>query len=295
MNELGFLKQYTDAAKDSTSRTRHILLVMIVASILMFAAAWNSRLSGWGNSRLKFARATEDILNHVEAVSEPGWELKIPRDDADVYQKANESLAESRRTLYQARQTLFWNQQIRAEQVGHIQAPVLGINFDVNDLGMVGGITLIVLLIWAYYSLWHHANNLKLALDFAKEIGDNDLDEQGRNRLLYHTYQNLAMSQVFTIPPRPKTTRETQAPERFRRFLRKASKGLYTLPCLVLAAIVWHDWVTRKAGLRVNPRGTTIVLASGTGCLCVVVILTIMCFVLWRRINRTWETTAKGI
>ncbi len=298
MNELDFLPQYVDAAKDSTNRTRHILVVMIIASILMFAAVWNSRFSGWGNTRLRLARATEDIVAYEPSKSNPdpkGWQRNIKEGDREIYNKAFDQLQDSHRNHYQVQQLLFWDQQIRAEQVGRIQVPVLGINLDVNDIGLLGGITLIVLLMWAYYSLWHHAYNLRVALDFADELGDKQRDDKGINRLLFHTYQNLAMSQVFTIPPRPECIRVPQDGQRLKGLLRKASKLLYALPLAVQAIVVWHDWATRHLGYGVSVRGTYIVLATGWGCLLAILFLTVMCFSLWRKINKKWQTVADSL
>lgn len=302
MDELDFLKQYTDAAKESTNRTRHILLVMIVASILLFAAVWNSRISGWGYSRLVIARAAQDILKHDQDQRDWKNEKYRPVDlletlenknDRDRYERAKKFLSMSRVTSEQAEPALFWAQQVRAEQVGRIQVPVLGISIDVNDVGMLGGFSLTVLLIWANYSLWHHNNNLRLALDFATEVGEKDLKD-GRNRLLYHTYQNLAMSQVLTIPPRPKTKR-IGGPGFLKTTLRSVSKLLYVLPLFVQAAIVWHDWGTKEIGNMINPEATRTVLITGRVFLALILVLTLMTLFMWATINRRWWRVANSL
>lgn len=297
MKEIDFLKQYTDAAKDSTNRTRQILLVMIIASILMFAAFWNSRTRGWANSRLALAKATEHILsNQAERKEKPLIEEFKPSQSEDAqYRNARDFIHSSPiKTLQQAQDNLFWSQKIRTEQVGQIQVPVLGISFDVNDLGMLGGFTFIVLLIWVNYSLWHQSNNFKLAFDFAKELGDKETDEKRNDRTLYHTYQNLAMSQVLTIPPRPASTRPTE-PDRPKAWVRKVSKLLYALPWAVQTTVVAHDWKTREIGRLINREATNTVLITGTVFWCLIVILTIMCFYMWRKTYNTWKTVADTI
>src|SRR4051794_25498210 len=120
MKEFDFLQQYVDAAKEATTRTRQILLVMIVSSILVFAACWNSLEGSWVNQRLVDTRK-------AVGSSKPG---EVPLEQ---YFK------------------LMWMQRIRAEQVSQIHVPFLGINFDVDDLGMLGGIAFVVLLIWVNY------------------------------------------------------------------------------------------------------------------------------------------------
>jgi hypothetical protein len=306
MNELDFLQQYVEAAKDSTNRSRHTLVLMFVASILIFAALWNSRQSSWGMSRLGAARALEDIFDQEDEQKEKEKEQKEkasvlrPVNGQPRY-KAPDGLEElysrqdtTGRNLYNSREAVFWAQQIRAEQVGNIQVPVVGFRFDVNDLGMLGGLTLSVLLMWAYYSLYHHANNLKLAFDFAREVGAEQLDQQGRNRLLYHTYQKLAMHQVFTIPPRPSSVRVAE-PYRLKRLIRKAPKLLFLFPMLVQAGVVGHDWLTVSFGDRLNHRATMTVIISEWFSLFLISGLTLMGLLRWRKINREWQKTADSI
>ena len=440
MKDIDFLHQYTDAAKESSTRTRQILLVMIIASILTFVALWNTRAGGWLTWRLHQAKATVDILRNEKAQEEAAstpfnaddfinapklcGDLKnkdsllagymrsrftpdtlrsldrynpklhpprdlltalagefnrllkshslferdrfaqvrlrdktealrknieslqgreprtldimrlnrmlledafpdsisrvnevmvIPADEQELYLRAMEfTQRPPRRTLLQAEQALVWLQKIRAEQVGQVQVPVLGISFDVNDLGILGGFAFIVLLTWVNYSLWHHSNNLKLAFDFARE-----LDTKGGQRLLYYTYQNLAMRQVLTIPPRPasargvETIQPTTSPDVPRQghparssisftdklidFVQKGSKLLYALPLFVQLIIVLHDWDTSKTGWEVNPDATRSVLWAGTFFLGVIVILTGLCFYMWSKTYDTWRLVADEI
>lgn len=299
MNEKDFLHQYTQAAKESTDRTRKILLLMIVASILMFAAYWNSRSWGWTSSRLALAKATFDILdNEKQRMKNPSYpELKTPPGEEKLYDNAREYIKDwPSRTWYQAQESVFWSQKIRTEQVGQIQVPVLGISFDVNDLGMLGGFTLIVLLLWVNYSLWHQSNNFKLAFDFAESVGAKELDREGKNRILYHTYQDMAMHQVLTIPPRPGSdVPPGSKPDRFNVWIRKASKLLYALPLIVHTTVVANDWLTIKTGMRVNLKGTIIILTTGTIFWCLIAILTFLCFYMWRKTYSTWKTAADKI
>jgi hypothetical protein len=429
MKDIDFLQQYIDAAKDSSNRTRQILLVMIIASILVFAAFWNSRGSGWVNSRLRLAKAAVDILKFDEAkkkvsaspfqtedfisaanlckklkgaedpqseyirsqfssanrklldqykppqqpsealiqalvyefnrLRKSPWlyheerfakvkqqlgeetktlsekvltgelqgedltrlnrllletayaqeiasskeELKFLPEEKELYVQRAKEYAQSR-SLEQARDNLHWMQKIRTEQVSQIQVPFLGISFDVNDLGMMGGFAFIVLLIWVNYSLWHHSTNLKLAFDLAEELGAKELDDNGRNRLLYYTYQNLAMRQVLTIPPKPAsiksaagkpTASETSVTEKVVSGIQKVSKLLYLLPFIVQAIIISHDWQTLHVGMQVNPSNARYVFNAEITFLFIIIILTVICFYMWTKTYDTWRTMAEKI
>ncbi|MBC8031269.1 MAG: hypothetical protein H7Z16_14240 [Pyrinomonadaceae bacterium] len=297
MTKAELLKQYTDAAKESTDRTRRILLIMVVASILMATACWNSRSGGWVNSRLAMAKAVDDILNPNHNIPPSGIpnatliaEGKLPVGQETLYKNAQRFIKETGRTPNQAHQSLLWAQKVRVEQTSQIHVPVLGISFDVNDLGLLGGVTFIVLLMWVNYSLWHHSNNLKLAFEYARQL-ETDKDNP---RVLYHTYQNLAMHQVLTIPPRPASVKATNPGAR-KLWMRKLSKFLYALPLIVQAAVVGHDWYTSPVGLEVNWAATWIVLIAGTVFLVFIAALTVTCFIRWKETFKTWKTVADDI
>ena len=167
--------------------------------------------------------------------------------------------------------------------------PVLGINFDINDLGILGGFTLIVLLVWVNYSVWHQSTNLNIAFDFAKQ-----LEKKGEAGLLYHTYQNLAMRQVLTIPPKPASIRSSKE-DRIKVWIQKVSKLLYALPLTVQTIEVAHDWDTLDLGRLTNPSSTNIVLIAEALFLALILVLTLTCFYIWRRTYNTWKTVAEEI
>lgn len=291
MTDLDLLQQYAEAVKESTNRTRRILLIMIVASILVLSAFWNTRPEGWVNSRLQRAKATDESFGLNKTDPSPA---------------------------------LFWIQKIRTEQVSQVQVPVLGISFDVNDLGLLGGVTFSVLLIWVNYSLWHHSNNLKLAFGFARHLDEKNSEA---SRFLFHTYQNLAMRQVLTIPPRPYSTKRLPSSVKALdtesgigldsksgdkkdagdeepmydkasitvRWLRKGSKLLYGLPFLAQAIVFINDLRTWPIGYMLNPLATKVVLIAGGLSLVIVAILTVTCYILWIKAHDTWWQVAREI
>jgi len=109
MKDIDFLQQYAEAVKDSSNRTRQILLVMIIASILVFAAFWNSRSNGWISSRRTLTVAAVDMLETKRRVASARLELddivdakalcvKLKRATDPVSQYVAEHLSEETRT-----------------------------------------------------------------------------------------------------------------------------------------------------------------------------------------------------
>jgi hypothetical protein len=296
MKEHDLLQHYIDATRESTDRTRKILLIMIVASIVIATACWNTRSSGWVNSRLAMAKAVDDILVKQDpqplpaGVPTPNPVLSIAPGQDTLYKNAEELINKTGRTPNQAKQNLLWAQKVRTEQLSQIQVPILGISFDVNDLGLLGGVTFIVMLMWVNYSLWHQSNNLKLAFSFARQLDE----DEGNARWLYHTYQNLAMRQVLSIPPRPASI-VAKNPGARKLWIRKLSKSLYALPFVVQLAVVLHDWFTADLGTELNWWATLTVLVTGSVFLIFIGVLTVTCFSRWKETFETWKEVAQDI
>jgi hypothetical protein len=300
MSDYDLLHHYIEATKESTDRTRKILLIMLVASIVIATACWNTRVSGWVNSRLAMAKAVDDILvKPPDAATGTPARSVAPGQEA-LYEKADELIKSTGRTPNQARQGLLWAQKVRTEQLSQIQVPILGISLDVNDLGLLGGVTLIVMLMWLNYSLWHQSNNLKIAFAFARQLDEKsaselkDPTEENRVRWLYHTYQNLAMRQVLTIPPRAASIKKLEPGAR-KLWMRKLSKSLYALPFAVQFAVVLHDWLTAGIGKELNPWATWTVLIAGSVFLVFIGVLTVTCFGRWKETFETWNAVSMDI
>ena len=63
--ELNNLKLYLEAAIDSSTRHRRIVVIMVTASILILGTFWNSVYFGWLNSRIKVLESASVVLNSI--------------------------------------------------------------------------------------------------------------------------------------------------------------------------------------------------------------------------------------
>jgi hypothetical protein len=106
-----------------------------------------------------------------------------------------------------------------------IRIPILGVSIHVNDLGLIGGITLVVLLLLTRASLSREIKNLNYS--FKKASQANKLDE------FYHA---LAMRQLFTIPHMKGAKRN--------RFLSKAPYVVCLFPAIIFWSLVVYDLYT---------------------------------------------------
>jgi hypothetical protein len=273
------ITDYVEAASASSDRGRFVMIVMITASVLAFAAFWNARQGSWVNERLHVAR--------VGAVGcEKQWDedtrRKLPLDDQEVYDRS--------RNFYDVRhfhdckqldQVVKGLEDVQTQNVNFIKVPFFGIQFDENDLGLLAGFTFFVVLLWFRYSLVRELNNLNLTFAVAKTHS-----QQAVNL----SYDLLAMRQVLTQPPMRTSAGRNRATA--GRLSAWVPKLLYLMPLGMQMAISVDDAFTYKFGNSISPFNTT-VLYSMDGCFLLLIgLLTFLCFALSNEIDSSWGSAA---
>jgi hypothetical protein len=167
---------------------------------------------------------------------------------------------------------------IRVENVLLIRIPFFGIILDVNDLGLIGGFTFVVVLMWFRFSLWREYYNLRSSFKEAKSIQD-----------LEFCYKSLAMSQVLTVPPSLLTHQPKERP------WGKVVRILYFLPLTVQLTIMVYDGVSFQRGWVLSKFNTVFGLSFGIGFLFINALLTYWCFRLSIEIDKEWKEAADNI
>jgi len=292
-----YLKPLIEATAASASRFRRVLIVMIIASILAFGAFWNARRGSWLNSRIDVALLGNEYLTLKDKVSRIESELTYGPSDprmtalyeqkkelegnvkSDKYEDAKawlkyrgmqdrEQLAESVKKLEQA----------RVDSVLLIKIPFFGIVVDINDLGLLGGFTFVVILMWFRFSLWREYFNLISTFREAKTLEH-----------LGFVYRSLAAQQVLTVPPALSEIPPIEKP------WGKVVRVLYFLPVLVQVIILIYDIVSFKVGLSISRFNSYFGVLMSASFLYLSMILTSLCLQLSRHIDKEWEDTANTI
>lgn len=230
-----------DATQGSSDRARWVLLTLQVTCIVIFMALWHETPFAWTYSRLQTAQAAVWLLdcgtNHPENADSAaaGSQDKHPEChyidtngkpldrpfSADEIRRAQRFLAEWRLPPEQAREQLKELQESMVNRAMNVSVPFLGITLDVNDLGLLGGASFLLLLVWFYYSLQREERNVAALFQATR---DEDLSD---------VYELLAMTQVLTIPPRPAASPS--------RFWGKLPALLFWMPSLVQILVLLND------------------------------------------------------
>jgi hypothetical protein len=216
------IQDYLDASSEASKRTRTVTIVLVIATVIVFAGLLNSQQTNWMHSRL--LNLADEKGSYVESKLGKYPQRKSFADDSS-YRQATES--------YHQRYSGLWEAVARTyvDNSWVIRVPFLGFTFDVNDLGLLGGIGLLVVFVCYRFFLSREVDNLRLSFEEARRIGKEELEE---------FYKLLAMRQVFTVPRTPYIRRT--------RFLMYAPKLICWFPVLVYLAVTYNDGATRWIG-----------------------------------------------
>jgi hypothetical protein len=281
------LSDYVEAVGESSKRSRSIAIVITVASILCFIAFWNSTQWSWGRNRvsqyedaLKYwpLDKTTDELMELKGNTYEDYEgaksfMKRQGYDPDdmgrqgLSKKEIQVISDNVRAIVRAKYSALQDQRI--DNVINVRIPFFGIFFDVNDLGLFGGITFLAMLLMFRYSLLREYENIKI---FAGQAG-TETD-------LYPYYALMATQQVLTVPPgRPGEG----------VFWRKLPRLVLWAPVLILLVILVNDGATFSIGSEVSVSHTISSFAMTGLLLAFNTILAFNCTRYWRYLDVEWN------
>jgi hypothetical protein len=223
-------REYLEAFIRASNRVRFVLIAIVLASILVFVGAWNSWEMSWQVSRISHLRTAVEYQLWRTDASLPEDEEERARVTAalqflKVRQMQSEEAIKALHGHYQ---------RYMVEHVAAVGVPFLGIEMDVNDLGIFGGFGFTILLLWAAFSVYQVKKVLEISeRGFERLRARNTLDA----RIIYHAF---AMTQVFGAPPTTVTRHSSR--------LRWLSRSLFFLPFLVHLGVTAYDiWSADRA------------------------------------------------
>ena len=168
------------------------------------------------------------------------------------------------------------------ERTMNVSVPFLGITLDVNDLGLLGGITFSLLLTWLLFSLRREAENLQILFNKATD------------EALSTVYQLLEMTQVLTIPAQRKG-KPTHLVAASRFILERLEFLLFLTPCVVQLFVVWNDKATLPLGRVLNDQLALREFHWEEFLLVTMVVLTVFCFRKSWQANQHWNDAYKRL
>lgn len=277
------------ATKESGQRVRYVLIIIITASILAFAAFWNGISFSWKQNRLErlmtlceYISKDDSIMhNFKNMVSESGkkkiiedWVNQFPETVRKSLEKAIEYFQPEKLGKTGIQHLLNNYKTFEEDNVNTIKVPFFGITFDINDLGIISGFSFIIILLIFQYSLDREMQNIRKVDRYIK----NEFEDRKKASEFYYI---LLMNQLFSLslashsnsdnhnatgtnsmrPEKRRIIRVLRTMTRVFRnvwFLIVSPKSLFILPVILLFVIVIYDCLTIKIGLKINCEMTII-------------------------------------
>jgi hypothetical protein len=251
------LRDFIDVTIGSARRTRMLMTVLVVACVLAFAGFLNSLPSSWMLQRIQVAG--DPASPYVVGKLGVATTLGDPR-----YQDLHGALVKS------------W-----VDNAMSIDVPFFGVAFDINDLGLLGGIGFVTILVLMRFSLRTEISSLHLAFKAAAQ------DAHGDKRQLERFYDLLAAQQVFTLPHVCADSIGWVSHSPWA--LRVMPKLTCFLPLAVYSLVATNDFLSQSIADAISPIHTRLLLIY-TGVIWIVIGgLSTWCYLRLLQIDRIWD------
>ena len=232
------LAHYIDVFRLSAERVRRLVFIIMVFSVVMLVAQWNTADTSWVMRRYK---GYEELFVKVK---------DFPAKAADeAVQEATDDRLATREELKGYIDSLLHE---RLDKVIFVEIPGLGVTFDINDLGNFCGIAYLLLLSLLVFSLMREHENLYLAMFKVRRLHDHRKSKSDGESTANYLYHALAMSQVLNSPP----TLAQWAPSWVKT---EVLNAIFLVPALVQGYIIFINWRTLSL-VRIFNADTTILL-----------------------------------
>ncbi len=208
---------------------RIIVVVLVMTSILLFVGFWNSVEFGWTESRINILEKQLYWVEHLENKSKP---TDLSAEENILFNKCKEywdSKCHTKETLIAEINCL---RTAKINNIIFFNVPFLGITFDINDLGMIGGFSLTIIYFLLLYSFLNKHNQL--------EVIFKKLDTINNTHFKNNAYYLIAMDQVLTVP---------RDSIKEGKNLRKFPRLLYIIPIVVFIFVLIYDLYTFSVGV----------------------------------------------
>ncbi len=237
-------REYIDAFRTSSDRARYSLYVVIVATVLIGIANYNLQEGSWPRSRLKAWYADAQSGNQGPGPAASGSAGTIAGNSATL-DGSDRSTRGNGLTFFDgdplqldiAREEYL--RQFISRGVA-TPSPIPGVWIDFNDLGLIGGIALCLLMLLLVLSIVREHENLHLALFKVRSLCNRNEHHANGDSLANLLYHGLAMRQVLSSPP-------TLARWRKSGVLQHLGV-IFFLPALVYIWVTVTNWLTRETG-----------------------------------------------
>lgn len=332
------LKEFLETSSDAGKRVRTTTIILMVVTVLVFAGNLNSAQWAWSLNRLKARELVDAQLNKKIRDLETVLDCRKTNSNKDCPNPLDihidgppsscgvevcgsstwtdcESLDDERKNSCKLQHGLNCykcaksgsEDMIRNLRTSFVQnsvnvkVPFFGVSFDINDLGLLGGLSLIVVLIMLRLSLRNYIVSLRTGFKAAfKEEQEEEF------------YEILASRQLFVFPNLQDSNQKHYygRTESFwrklkgffikkqegvgwsvnpQRGLRLVPKIISLVPSLVYLLVLINDRQSEDLGSTVHVFRTNLALSTNIIFLILIICLGFWCNSKWFEIEALWK------
>jgi hypothetical protein len=316
------MQRYLDAFTKASDRTRGTYVIILAFSVVCLAAFLNSSDFGWHRRRqhkLRVAyayllwqekqsdgRSTSHGTSGRHALSaqrsirpaipdtsgDPGVKPAVAEPETTLQAESHLSPREVEEAKEYVELTRLWtsdqmkivlqNTEKQVSDSNVVQIPLFGLSFHLNDLGLVSGIALLLLVLLLKYALTREVGNLALAFDRARELG-----------VLDDAYEALSTNEVLHRPEALSATGPDWLSERKRKILFRplidAPVVLLFVPVVSYTLVTANDFLTWRTGILLSPVYARVILVVEFAAWSAITFLILSCLVIILETRRLWR------
>jgi hypothetical protein len=248
------IQDYLDASGDASRRTRSVHFILVIASVLVFAGLVNSLQHSW-------------MLARIHVSNDPTAPYVVSKiGPAPVSPTPTELIA------YQNRYREYYAALMKTYVDTHyiVRVPVFGFTVDANDLGMLGGIGFVVIMVVFRFCVSREVDNIVLSFKAAARLK--------KSLQFYHL---LAMRQVFTVPDDGEIKRGAM--------LLWVPKAFCFAPLVVHLSVTGHDILTAVVGQQLSDLRTRVLFTCEGLVAAILIALTYQVVSRLRKLDKLWS------
>ncbi len=264
--EIGELNLQTILKVENSSKTvRMILVFLLFACVILFIGFWNSLNFSWLGSRIKMHEYQLMWYNYISKGTTPP---NLSKENTALFQKCKDFYKKKHYTKDILKAEIEYLENAKLNNTIFIKVPIFNVTFDVNDLGLIGGMSITIIYFLLLYSLINRYNQIDNAFHLIKGLKSKTEQKSA--------YFLISMDQVLTL----------HRDIRKFKLVRLLPRTFYFYPILILLAIFINDLATFKIGNYYLDSFWKVILVY-TGSLIFLGLSSFQAFLCLRMVNKT--------
>ena len=267
------IQEICETSNSSSSTTRSVLYVLVIVNVMALVSVLNSHKYNWSYNRIEGLKDSISFYKKDTAI--------------ELAEKKEKSILKLLILTKQLENTI----RSDIDNFQTVRIPLFGNTFDVNNLGVVSGITFCILLVFLRFTLAREINNLKIALSSISERYIETANKEDFIVLLdlmyannqtnalkainftrrQHHYHYLSMNEIFNLPPLKYSVFD------YSSNTHKVLMKIFWFPFVIYVIILLNDLITINYGLAVSPIHTGICFGLSIVFLFLIMVLSKSC------------------